>query len=315
MQEIAKEALAITTKVSIPLSLKDKFIDWQSHLNTIIAAFPGFVSLEILSPTPPSLEEWLIIQRFSTPSRLSQWCQSEQRHTLIQELNQLFDHYPLRIQEEKAESQQLSGGVTEVFVTQVAPGMEKAYREWFAKIHQVEARFPGFRGVYLQSPSKVQGNHWITLLQFDNQTHLDHWLLSPEREKILQESTQFVSSLESHRVISPYAGWFASLKKSEAIPSVWKQTMVVLLVLFPIVMLELKYLSMLTRGMNPALATFIGNAISVTLIAWPFMPIAISCLNWWLSPQHSKKAQATLIGTGIVIFLYLIEIILFWHLL
>ena len=91
--------------------------------------------------------------------------------------------------------------------------------------------------------------------------------------------------------------------------------MIVLLVLFPIVMLEIKFLSPLTSGLNPSLATFIGNAISVSLVSWPMIPIAIWFLEWWLSPQEDKRLQATLVGTGVVLLLYLLEIALLWRLL
>ena len=80
-------------------------------------------------------------------------------------------------------------------------------------------------------------------------------------------------------------------------------------------MLELKYLSPWLTGINSSLVTFIGNAISVTLIAWPMMPIAIQYLSWWLFPTHQNlsKKQVTILGTGILLLLYLIEILIFWN--
>ncbi len=112
---------------------------------------------------------------------------------------------------------------------------------------------------------------------------------------------------------SPYAGWFASLAQKDILPPVWKQSMIVLLVLFPIVVFELKYLSLLTEGLNPSLVTFIGNVISVALISWPMMPIALFFLGWWLMPNTQHNRRKTLAGLLIVIALYLIEILLFWH--
>jgi len=272
----APEKSIVTTKVRIPPSLKNAFIDWQTKLNAIIVAFPGFVSLEILSPTEASQGAWIIVQRFSKESLSMNWHQSAECRALMEELKNLLSEYgPAEIQETYSEASEMQGGVTEVFVTQVAPGKEIAYRDWIARIHQAEAKFPGFRGVYVQSPRHHQGENWITLLQFDSLDNLDNWLSSPERKKVLRESADLISALESHRVISAYAGWFASLAKEGEIPPVWKQTMLVLLVLFPIVVLELKYLSPLTAMLNSSLATFISNAISVTLIAWPMMPIAI----------------------------------------
>ncbi|MBN9376886.1 MAG: hypothetical protein J0H93_00770 [Chlamydiales bacterium] len=50
-----------------------------------------------------------------------------------------------------------------------------------AKIHEAEARFPGFKGVYVKPPRETQGKTWITLLQFDTPENLDLWLHSAER--------------------------------------------------------------------------------------------------------------------------------------
>lgn len=200
-------------------------------------------------------------------------------------------------------------GVTEVFLTRVSQEKEGAYREWLGKIHRIEASFPGFRGVYVQAP-KSKEEEWITLLHFDTPEHLDRWLASSERQEVLKALKPLVTSLKSHRLASPYAGWFLPAIKKGETPSAWKQTMIVLLVLFPLVMLELKFLSPLTSSLNFSLATFIGNALSVTLIAWPLMPIALFFLNWWLA---SEKGLTNQLGILLLIGLYLLEIAIFWN--
>lgn len=306
--------VVLTTKIRIPPIIKETFIDWQGKFNSTIAAFPGFVSLEILSPRESSQRAWVIVQRFANPTWLNHWQKSENRLTLIEELKTMEEEGNLSIHEETSGASLLQGGVTEVFVTQVSPGKEELYREWVSKIHKLEARFPGFKGFYLQAPTPGQKQNWISLLQFDTQENLDNWLFSHERETALRDCQDFVASLDSHRVVTPYAGWFNTMGKEEGgIPPVWKQTMLVLLVLFPIVMFELKYLPFFTSELNPSLANFIGNAISVTLIAWPFMPLAILCLGWWLAPKSSARVPATIFGTGFIFFLYLIEVIIFWN--
>lgn len=315
MQDISHSNVTILTcRLFIRPECYMDFAQWQAKLNAAITAHPGFISLEILSPKQPEQHEWLLVQRFFTPDDLTSWRHSETRKKLMEELgNYLVSSHRESIQEVDSSSSPVKGIVTEVFVTQVNHENETAYREWMAKIHQAEAKFPGFRGVYMQSPITSGGVHWITLLQFDTPENLDHWLNSPERKTVLEEAKSLITSLESHRMISPYAGWFASVAKGGKLPPLWKQTMLILLVLFPIVMLEFKYLSPLTAGLNISLATFIGNAISVTLISWPMMPIAIWFLGWWLSPNSERRWQATFVGTFIVILLYVIEIAIFWN--
>lgn len=308
----------LITKIHVLNSMKVPFADWQAKLNCAVAAWPEFASLEILAPSATSQQQqWVIIQSFYATEQMVAWQKSDQRAILMEELLPLLegDSSSDAIQETSGVANE-DQTVTEILVTEVSPDKEADYCKWIAKIHQVEAKFPGFRGVYVQSPRQGQQRNWITLLQFDTRENLDSWLTSSERHKILLESHALISSLESHRITSPYAGWFASVAQGgQQLPAVWKQTMLVLLVLFPLVMLELKFLVPWTAGLNPSLATFIGNSISVSLVSWPMMPVAIYFLNWWLSPKQYDKGRINLLGLFLVISLYALEIALFWLLL
>lgn len=289
------------------------FASWQAKLNAAIAAYPGFVSLEMISPSGTNQPIWMIVQRFNSPENLAAWRSSQALELLRAELKDLLTaESGSEIKELSPELLNFQGGVTEVFVTLVAPEQEAAFKKWLAKIHGVEATFPGFRAVYVQCPTEGVSQSWITLLQFDTQDHLDRWLSSSERQVVLQEASPFITSLESHRVISPYAGWFRSVSKGVETPPLWKQSMLILLVLYPIVMLELRFLNPLMQHFNSAIATFIGNAISVSLISWPLAPYAIRFLNFWFLPPPQDRFRNTLFGTLLVLGLYLLEIALFW---
>jgi len=307
MSHFTEKPILITLKLGVRPDVKAAFVDWQAKFNSAVVAYPGFVSLEFLSE---SQKEWTVIQRFCSESSAASWKNSKELEGLVNEVKVLVRKDG--IHQTLSEESTISKGVTEVIVTQINPEKEAHYREWSAKIHQAEAKFPGFRGVYLQSPKEAKGRNWITLLKFDTVENLDRWLNSSERQELLNESISLVSSVETHRIISPFPGWFASIAKVGDLPAAWKQTMVVLLVLFPIVMIELKYLSPLLSGFDLSLSTFIGNAISVALITFPMMPIAIWFLGWWLTPPKRNQQQLTILGTLIVLGLYLIEIAVFW---
>lgn len=279
------------------------FAMWRAKLHTQVAAAKGFLSIEILAPHLPHTPEWKIIERFSSVEKAAAWQNSQERKRLLQELT---PYVAGTIEEGLIEPR--SGGITEVFVTQSAPDKEEEYKCWLAKIHAIEATFDGFQSVYIQSPSTSTAKNWLTLLQFDTKEHLDRWLVSPERKGLLKEAEHLIESLDSHRVISGYSGWFSSLAKGKALPPVWKQTMLVLLVLYPIVMLQLLFLNPRLTWLNWPFATFICNTISVTLISWPMMPIAIRWLGWWLT---AEKWPAEILGTLVLLLLYLIEVLLF----
>lgn len=283
-----------------------EFIDWQALFNSEIVRAPGLMSLEFLSPETEK-NEWKITQRFSTLQEAEKWKKSRGYCQLMEVLQSYVEKKG--IEETVHQEAHLQTGATEVFVTHVKEGQEDAYREWSAKVHQIEAKFPGFRSVYVQSPRTGTKGHWITFLQFDSTENLDQWLNSLERKALLSESNLLVASLESNRVFSSYGGWFSSLAKKGTVPSTWKQTMVVLLVLFPIVMLQIKYLFPLLSSLPESVQIFIGNALSVFLIAFIFMPPAIFCLSWWLIPKESTFLNIS--GTLFLFFLYFLEILFF----
>ncbi len=76
--------------------------------------------------------------------------------------------------------------------------------------------------------------------------------------------------------------------------------MLVVLVLFPIVMLELRFLSPLLGGLNSSVSMFIGNVISVALIAWPFMPLVVGPMNWWLLPKKDSAGWTNPAGIALL---------------
>ena len=309
MPKDLEKANILTLRVSVnEEAMMNAFLDWEAKLSKTISAYPGFLSLETLHPKEKS---WVIVQRFLDKQSALDWSTSLSHEELMGELKKLTKN-PM-LQEELARDSNFQDSVTEVFIAHVLKGKEEAFREWCARTHRAEACWPGFLGAYVQSPVSGSSCNWVTLIQFTTIENLENWLNSSERQELLEESKQFTDTMESHRVISPYAGWFASLRSSGELPSVWKQTMIVLLVLFPIVMIELKYLIPYLNNLDYSLATFIANAISVSLISWPLMPIAILFLGWWLAPKGKQRISMTVLGTLVVVLLYLIEIWIFWE--
>lgn len=306
------EKTCLILKFKIPPAAVNAFTDWQGELNKTIATFPQFLSLEINSSVSGEASEWDVIQRFETEKALEEWKSSSEHQRCLEELKQMIGQEEASFSEVTSDSRSILGAVTEVFFSQVKPENEHAFREWMAKMHHAEAKFPGFKGVYVQTPGRSKGGNWITLLQFDSPENLDRWLSSKERLAILKEAGPLLKSLDSHRVESPYAGWFSSMERGGEVPPAWKQTMIVLLVLYPLVMLEMKFLSPHLTELNPALATFIGNAISVSLVSWPMVPLAITLLNRWLFPSAAHRFRVNVVGTLFVAALYLMEIILLW---
>ncbi len=205
--------------------------------------------------------------------------------------------------------------VTEVITTDVKPGMEEQYREWASRIQQAQTAFPGYRGSFVQPPHPGERS-WTTLMRFATAEQLEAWMASPERLALLGEADALVEREMLHRVDNSFPGWIPNDPVSGKAPSMWKTAALVLLTLYPVVMLEIKFLTpfLAQFHLDPALATFIGNAISVALTTWPLMPWAIRAFRPWLFPGD-QPGNAPAIGTVILIVCYGVELALLWHLL
>lgn len=297
----------LTLRIDVLPHSKSNFSNWQSKLRAQISQAQGFSSLEILSPFSSQSNTCFLNLRFISKENLDLWLQSPPYGKLLKELADWhIINNPYAISKENRFSS--SSGVTEVYVTFVDDKNLLKFHEWHEKIHRIESTFPGFQKVYIQAPDQKKEGAWITLLQFDTLTNLEHWLNSSQRAEILKESEDFIKSKETHQLLSSFGGWFSDRSLARNPPR-WKQTMVILAVLYPIVMIQYLYLAAHLSFLELSLKTFVENVISVTLLAWPMLPIAIYALRWWLDVKFNPTKD--LLGVGILLLVYAIEIVAF----
>jgi antibiotic biosynthesis monooxygenase (ABM) superfamily enzyme len=204
---------------------------------------------------------------------------------------------------------------TEVIITRIKPGKEQAYREFADRIQRVQQTFPGYIGSFVQPPQHNETG-WTTVLRFDAVRNLQHWLNSPERGRLLKDSEDLIEGFEAQRVDTSFPGWVAADPATGRPPNMWKTATLVLLTLFPVVMLQLRFLNPVLRaaGFPPALGTFTGNAISVALTTWPLMPLAIRAFRPWLFPEGRPRWVVTIMPI-VLVCSYALEILVLWRLL
>src|ERR1700722_8901992 len=304
---------ALVTTMRLRPGVEASFSSWHARMSTAPMSVVGFVSAEVNAPAPGELE-WRVVQRFHNVRDLQAWRASGLHERLFREASELVeggDGGGLR--EDEITDGVANGVVTEVVTTYVKPGKDHDYQEWAEKIHQAEAQFPGYRGAYLQPPASQNQHYWTTLVRFATPEQLDRWLSSDVRKALLRQHDELVQSWEHHRLPSSFSGWFPTNATSSESPKSWKQSMLVVLMLFPIVMLEIRFLSPLLRGLSTSPATFLGNIISVVLLAWPFMPLAIAPMKWWLLPGKDSSKWTDALGIALLVGLYTVEIfVLSW---
>jgi len=308
---------AIIANAKIRSESASAFTAWQvKHLATL-SRHPGFISRDMVPlAAGKSGEGWSIIVNFDSDASVATWQNAPERRALLDELASLLDGGDFTETVSSNGSNASTGEVTEVIFSKVRPGMEDLYREWAARIQHAQAAYPGYRGMYLQPPVESRDGHWTSILRYDSAANLEAWMNAPERKALLEESKEFIQSEELMRLGTAFPGWVPVDPLTGEGPPNWKTALLVLLGLFPIVMLEMKFLSPVfsSLGLHASLATFFGNVVSVAVTSFLTMPLFVSWFGWWLFPR-GNSAAITARGVGLLGALFAIEVAVLWNLL
>ena len=309
----SSNSVKLVSAMRVREGMRDQFLEWNGRVADALLASPGFTSREVIPPQTEDIQEWVFITRFGSIEHLRAWRTSDARNRLFDELTPLLDGEFTELVGDAAAQYHLESSVTEVILEQVAPGKEAAYQEWSNRIQQAQAASPGYQGGYSQPP-KTSGAGWMTLMRFSSIDDLNRWMSSPVRKTLLEEAKDLVAASYQHRVDTSFPGWVPTDPTSGQTPPNWKVTMLVLLGLYPIVCVEILFLMkrLAQLGLKSALAGFVGNAISVTVVAYVTMPYLVRWLNWWLLPKPGAPKSVHWKGTFLVFALYSLSVAIFW---
>lgn len=290
---------------------EDAFTAWKSRHDAAVAAFPGFNSSDIMPPSDHD-NTWTFLTNFDSRENLAGWQTSKARADLLGQLAPLTTGGNLGevMETEDPEKPHAGTVVTQVIFSRVKPGMEEKYREWATRMQQAQSRYPGYKGMYLQPPA-AGGTHWITMLRFDSSEHLNAWIAAPERAAMLKEARAFIEGEELLRLATSFPGWVPIQPEQGKAPPDWKPPLLVLLGLYPIVLLEMVYLTPLIKGFSLSVQMFIGNFLSVAATSFGTIPFFIFAFRRWLFADMKTDKSASVIGLTLIILIFAAEILFF----
>jgi uncharacterized protein len=292
----------------------EAFAKWQAGMSATVAAQPGFIEQSVMPPNPPTQIDWVILQRFKSADTAVAWLHSGTRQKFIAQVQPMLvgvdDVHLLRDPAAGA----APAPVSAVFTTRVKPGQEEAFRAWEQRVAAAQARAPGFQGFRFEPPVPGVQDDWMAILRFDTEAHLQGWMDSPERKALLSESEPLVQEYHTRIVRSGFEQWFPGADGAAALP-VWKQNMIVLLVLYPVVFLFGRYIGtpilMGWAGIPFYAALFISNVASIVVMNW-LVPWTSQALGWWLKPPKESNGRVDLAGAALMFFFYGVLLLAFY---
>lgn len=307
--------VTIVTQTRVRAEQEIAFTAWQEKVSQLVAHHAGFIDQKVIPASPPAQVDWVILQRFSSMAAAQQWLHSDSRVALVESAQ------PLLLGNDDVHIIPDSGGgvlpspVSAVISTRVKPGMEEAYREWERRIAAAQVRAPGFQGYRIEPPIPGVQESWLAIVRFDSDANLARWMMSPDRLKLLAEGEHLSLEVRTRTVRTGFDQWFSAGKAAgAAAPPAWKQNMLVLLQLYPVVflfgLLVQGPLLMKTLHMPFWLALFFGNVVGVLLLNW-LVPWTSQRFSWWLQPADNNKASTNLLGTSLIVALYAASMLIF----
>jgi uncharacterized protein len=293
------------------------FGEWQARISAAVAEQPGFLEQSVMPPNPPTQTDWVILQRFTSADDAVRWLHSEQRQQLLAEVQPFLvgvdDVHLVR----DAGVGVVPSPVSAVITTRVKPGQEAGFRAWEQRVASAQVKAPGFQGYRFEPPIPGVQDDWLAILRFDSELNLQGWLDSPTRHALLREAEPFIDEFHARVVRTGFEQWFSSGNDSAPAPAVWKQNMLVLLMLYPVVFLFGRYVQtpvlMAMAGLPFWAALFVGNVASVLLLNW-LVPWANRRLNWWLMPPAPNRQRTDLAGAALLVVLYAVCLYVFYRL-
>lgn len=288
------------------------FTAWQQEISAAVSAAPGFISAEVLPPSLPVQPDWVVMQRFTSNQAAQAWLASPERARLLARAQPwLVGHDDIHLLQNEAQPD--NSAVSLVISTRVAPGKEADFQAWNQRINAAQAHFPGYQGFKITAPTPNVQDDWVTVVQFDNQDHMNAWLTSADRKRLLEEGSSIFTETHTRTVRSAFGQWFPLEGVSSAAP-VWKMNMLVLLGLYPIVFLfgffvQTPFL-MGKFGVPFWLSLFIGNVVGVLLLTY-VVPWISASFAWWLKPVGDETTRQTLTGIAVLLVLYALLLFIF----
>jgi antibiotic biosynthesis monooxygenase (ABM) superfamily enzyme len=305
--------VTLVTQTRVREGVAEEFRRWQSEISGAAAEFPGFITQSVLPPNPPLQTDWVIQQRFTSVEAASAWLRSERRMRLLGVAQPMLagpdDVHLVRDSVVGARPAPVSA----VISSRVKPGQDAAFRAWEQRIATAQAQSPGFQGYRFEPPIPGVQEDWLAILRFDTEKNLQAWLDSPERQKLLEEATPFLDEFHARVVRTGFEQWFP-VADGTSPPAAWKQNMIVLLLLYPVVFLFGLWVQtpilMGKAGLPFWLALFIGNVVSVLLLNW-LVPWVSNGFAWWLAPARGGGRWMSLAGATLIALLYAVLLLLF----
>lgn len=253
----------------------------------------GYLGSEVFPPIPGVQDAYVVLYRFDSGEHVRQWLACPERARILQQI----DHLLAEPAHEFffAHRRQHAGVASSVFSYHVLPGKQPEFTDWRRRILEEVRKWDGFLGTESFDTLDSTKPEFIVVVRFENRACLDAWLQSKIRNTLMDEVKAYVAHYDLRRIGSGFEGWFDT-SVDLAPPVRWRQGLMILAALFPVIMILRKLLGPLFTIWPFPVAFLALLTIDVILLTYVIMPYFSQAMNFWLRPGPIWSAKKELAG-------------------
>lgn len=177
-------------------------------------------------------------------------------------------------------------GATAVITHRVKDGYKERYEDWQRRIRALSRESEGNLDVQIILPIEGVTTTYTVVMRYDTRENLQKWRNSPGRNELIEEVKPYLCDDADFFIRSGLDFWFIPDGAKASVPMRWKQALVTLTAIYPLVLVLPPALSSLLRTLNVPYNffsdTLLISVVIVSLMVYLIMPNFTRLINHWL---------------------------------
>lgn len=177
-------------------------------------------------------------------------------------------------------------GATAVITHRVKEGYKERYEDWQRRIRALSRESEGNLDVQIILPIEGVTTTYTVVMRYDTRENLQKWRNSPGRNELIEEVKPYLCDDADFFIRSGLDFWFIPDGAKASVPMRWKQALVTLTAIYPLVLVLPPALSSLLRTLNVPYNffsdTLLISVVIVSLMVYLIMPNFTRLINHWL---------------------------------
>ncbi len=257
----------------------------------------GYLGSEIFPPIPGVQDGYVVLYRFSRGANVREWLECQRRQDLLRKIEGLLVEPSVEFF--FAHGRKQAGSASSVFAYRIRPEKQAEFQDWRRRILEEVRKWNGFLGTESFDALDGPDPEFIVVVRFDNRANLDAWMQSQVRNTFINEVGRYVHHFKLRRIGSGFEGWFDT-SENAAPPVRWRQALVILSALFPVIMVFRQLLSPIFLMFPLPVAFLILLSLDLAFLTYVVMPNYSRLMNFWLRPGTDSTWRSELSGFAII---------------